>query len=65
MAKPKLKKFRVTQSYCGSIVRYIKAKDADEAKNLMTETEQNITLEEMMDCNWDKAEVLDAQGNIQ
>lgn len=48
-------KFRVTQHFEGSIIRTIEAKDVDEAIKKM-EAIGDITLNELLDSNWDEPE---------
>ena len=49
-------KYRVIQAYSGAIDREIEADSEEEALEKMVVVE-DITLEEMMDSNWDHPEI--------
>ena len=51
-----MKKYLVYQSFSGAIDRVIEANSPEEAEEKMLNID-DITLDEMMDCNWEDAEV--------
>lgn len=56
MEVKQMTKYQVYQHYEGSIVRTVEANSPDEAELKMANID-DITLDEMLNCNWDSPEV--------